>query len=178
MAFCTLVGAAIAVFCVIYWTVSEGFEWEAIPASLLIGVLGFLVALLLSVTATGCYVCANSELSVKKVEETPLIALKDNMATEGHHFLFSGYVDEELTYYYLYEVPGKGITSGDVKAKRAYMNYINEGEQPKLVKTTRGITNPVVSYFLIDALAETVEYSLYIPNDSIIAAHTYEIDLE
>jgi len=144
-----------------------------------VSILAGLIALIISSSlAAGVTFATYEEDKLVPVEtvETELIALNDNMGITGVHYLYSGYIDEELKYVYLYDVPGKGIASNTIKASEC---YIIESEKPKLVTTTYAVdTNWFVDFFTFDCLLQKTEYTLFLPNGSIVAAGEYKIDLE
>ena len=159
--------------------IKEQRDWDDWLGSLGISFAAAIITLLVSSIIAFCFTGAvYDEEKFVPIEtvETELIALNDNMGITGAHYLYSGYINEELKYTYLYDVPGKGITSGSVKADDC---YIVESEKPKLVTTTYAInTNRFVNFFTFDFLLQETEYTLFVPNGSIVAAGEYKIDLE
>ena len=150
------------------WLSSIGISFAAATVTLIIS----------SILVAGFTAATYEEDKLVPIEtvETELIALNDNMGITGAHYLYSGYVDEELKYTYLYDVPGKGIASNTIKASEC---YIVESEQPKLVTTTYAInTNWLVDFFTFDCMLQKTEYTLFVPNGSIVTAGEYKIDLE
>lgn len=140
---------------------------------LLGGVIAFLITLLSTAIISEC-----DFVSIRSVEEqrVELVALKDNINMNRNYYICRASVDEELKYNYLYEEKGKGITSGSVNADQTYINYIKEGEKPYLIKRKIEPTNLILRFLTTGSIDS--EYSLYIPNDSIIVENKYEIDLE
>lgn len=107
------------------------------------------------------------------VEDHELIALRDNFNIEGHGFLFSSYIDEDLYYVYLYEGP-RGITSGKVKAENTYIKYLeNEDETPYIIKYMEQHKNHFLNHLWF--WGETY-YTIYLPQGSVIE-NVYEVDL-
>ena len=113
--------------------------------------------------------------------ETPLIALKDNIAIEGNRYIYRGYIEEKLQYTYLYRKEGKGITSGRCDADKTYINYIKDNKQPRLIEIEYGLINRVWGFFTAGDIGQATkksEYYLYVPEGSIVAEGQYEVDLE
>ena len=138
---------------------------------------GFLSSLIILLISCGVSVENNLDYNTT-ITEIKLVALKDNMSVEGGRYIYSGYIDEELKYTYLYEVSNKGITSGQIKADNCYINYINENETPKLVKTHSTLKEGFLDFITFDCIVDKIEYTLYIPSGSIVTEGEYKIDLE
>ena len=159
--------------------IKEQTDWGDWFCSLGISFAAAIITLLVSSIVAACFTAAayaEGKLVPVETVETELIALNDNMGITGAHYLCSGYINEELKYTYLYDVPGKGITSNTIKAKDC---YIIESEKAKLVKTTYEVeTNQFVDFFTFDFMLQETEYTLFVPNGSIVAAGEYKIDLE
>jgi hypothetical protein len=164
----------------IIFFIREQRDWDdwfnSLGISLAAAIITLIVSsLIVAVCFTGAAYDENKFVPIETTE-TELVALNDNMGITGVRYLCSGYINEELEYTYLYNVPGKGITSGSVKADEC---YIIESENPKLVTTTYAInTNRFVDFFTFDFLLQKTEYTLFVPNGSIVAASEYKIDLE
>jgi len=112
-----------------------------------------------------------SEWNETMVEETPLVALKDNFNNEGTSFLFSSVVDETLKYHYIYEVPGKGMTTGEVRADNAYLRY--EDVDPCIQKWETSHPNKVLDWLFAPG---SHFYVIIVPEGSVTSE--YSIDLE
>lgn len=114
-------------------------------------------------------------LPTKEIIETkPLYALTDTTSTYGEKFLFSGYIDEKLTYRYITETErGKHIEEIDTKNV-----YVNEGDyQPHLKISKKELAKDWYFLFANDlAIDETTYYEFYVPENTLI--HNYQIDLE
>ena len=159
--------------------IKEQKDWDdwfnSLGISFAAAIITVLISSAIAVCFTGAAYDENKLLPIETVE-TELVALNDNMGITGARYLCSGYVNEELQYTYLYNVPGKGITSGAIKADKC---YIVESETPKMVTTTYAIsTNRFVDFFTFDCLLQKTEYTLCVPNVSIVSEGEYKIDLE
>jgi hypothetical protein len=169
------VGVTVGLF--VYWYVDYGIDSEGILLSIVGGLLTFIVSALTVLCISAAMCDSGLEYEITATTETELIALQDEMAIGGG-YVYRGYINEELKYTYLYKVPDKGITSGQVNADSCYINYISENEKPKLVKKYYHVKNPFVDFITFDSIVDKVEYSLCVPSGSIIAEGEYEIDLE
>lgn len=106
------------------------------------------------------------------VTEQELYALSDNSELSGHHYLFSGYVDEEYGYRYVINTE-KGKHIEFVSADNV---YIEEGNyEPKIVKYTYEWKEDWYILFAINLFAEDDYTKIYIPEGTI--TNEYNIDL-
>ena len=170
--------AATLIVAIIFF-IKEQIDWGdwfgSLGISFAAGIMTLVLLSIIALSFTGMVYDENKFVPIETVE-TELIALNDNMGITGVRYLYSGYVNEELKYTYLYEVPGKGIASDTIKADKC---YIIESEKPKLVETTYAIdTNWFVDFFTFDCLLQETEYTLFVPNGSIVTEGEYKIDLE
>jgi hypothetical protein len=168
-------------FALFLW--QEGWCGEVIEISIMLGIIGLLLAFLASIIISFCV--PSTAIGEVDRSELQLIALKDNMAVDGclnGRYIYRGYIDEELQYTYLYKAKGKGITSGRCDADRTYINYTKDAEPPKLVTIEYNIIDPVWKFFsaanYITKASHRYEYYLYVPEGSIVAEGQYEVDLE
>lgn len=155
---------------------TDWYDWfGSLGMSIAVAIITFIISSALALFFSAAAYGTDNFVPIETVE-TKLIALNDNMGITGARYLYSGYVNEELKYTYLYTVPGKGIASKTIKADDC---YIIESEKPRLVKTTYAVdTNRFVDFFTFDFLLRKTDYILFVPNGSIIAAGEYKIDLE
>lgn len=111
-------------------------------------------------------------LPIKEVvEEKPLYALTDSTSIHGEKFLFSGYIDEELTYRYIIETE-RGRHIEEINGKNV---YVNEGDYEPHVK----IYNTELAkdwYYLFAGHFGTTYYEFYVPENTL--THNYQVDLE
>ena len=105
-----------------------------------------------------------------------LVALNDDADTSvsGLFFLGTGSVssDEDLEYVFIYETE-KGMTVGERKARNVYIQYIAEGETPRLVHYIETYDSGFWDWLLGNKDGWDV---FYIPEGSITS--DFEIDLE
>lgn len=110
---------------------------------------------------------------VEVTDTIELVAMKDNLGVEGYHNLFSGHVDDELKYFYVYE-DEKGRTTGSVRADNSYIKYIDADETPYMEKCQRGNKSEFINVVF---LSYETYYVFYLPEGSVIADY-YQVDLE
>lgn len=174
MLFFGIVFLVVTVFVFICVWVDEGFSFGGLFGASTIGLLITLVALLISLIVSGIVICNDATEYTPAMEtRVELIALKDHNAS---YYLRRGYANDRLNYVYLYK-DDKGITTSTIPATHSYINYIKDNENPYLIKTYYYFKNPILHFFLIDSLINT-EYSIFVPEGTIAAEDTYEIDLE
>lgn len=98
------------------------------------GVMGLVAAIILF--AVFSIVAIDAPATVQEGYSYELIALNDDADTSisGLFFLGTGSVssDEDLEYVFIYETE-KGMTVGERRANSVYIQYIEEGETPRLV---------------------------------------------
>ncbi len=155
--------------------VDEGFSFGGLLVSICGGLLFSLLVAFISMIISIFVICSDvPEIVPAEQTRIDLLALKDHNAS---YYLRRGYVKDSLKYVYLYEKEGKGIATDTIRADLSYINYIKDGEQPYLIRTYYRFKNPLLHFFLIDVMINT-EYSIFVPEGSIVAEGTYEIDLE
>ena len=153
----------------------NGFSFGGLLMSICGGLLFALLATFISMIISVFVVCSEvPEIVPAEQTRIDLLALKDHNSS---YYLRRGYVKDSLKYVYLYEEEGKGIATDTVSADLSYINYIKDGEQPYLIRTYYRFKNPLLHFFLTDVIINT-EYSIFVPEGSIVAEGTYEIDLE
>lgn len=149
-----------------------GLDFEELFKSALAGAfVGCLLGCGVLGVGSAIVTLTTSEWNETMVEETPLVALKDNFNNEGTAFLFSSAVDETLKYHYIYEVPGKGMTTGEVYADDAYIQY-REGN-PCIQKWKTSHHNKVLDWLFIPGYNF---YIIIVPEGSVTTE--YNINLE
>ena len=172
MAFPTIVAIIVFISLIIWAATQYCLELVDIGMSFAIAAASFVLACTVSFLISVCIYEAVPYETVK-TEEVPLVALQDNYSVEGGYFVFSGYIDEELTYTYMYET-SKGLTTDQIKAKDA---YIKESNEPKLVITTTDVASPIWRFFSASCLTSKEEYTLYLLPNAIVVKNQYNIDL-
>lgn len=108
------------------------------------------------------------------VETTNISALNDSASTYGRFFLGSGYVNEELQYYFIKETE-KGKIAGSIDADNAYIIESNT-ETPRIERWEERIADDIWLWFTISKELGVSEYRIYIPENSVTT--DFNIDLE
>ena len=136
--------------------------------------IGLIAALILFVVLSAAVYDAPG--TVNESYSYELVALNDDADTSisGLFFLGTGSVssDEDLEYVFIYETE-KGMTVGERKARSVYIQYIAEGETPRLVHYVETYDSGFWDWLLGDKDSWDV---FYIPEGSITS--DFEIDLE
>ena len=119
---------------IVIYVREEGIDYVSdVFFCLLIGILGALVGVLIMVLTT-CLVPA-SEYHFEQVNNTSIIAMKDNQGLTGDRFIFSGHVENELHYYYAAE-EAQGISVKKIPASKTYIRYDNANPHIEEYNTT------------------------------------------
>lgn len=156
------------------WFIVEEWEWSDSSDRVFIPFLSFLSALLVSVLCcfiSSLVVSEVAELDYTKTNDTEIIALKDNQNISGGFFIMSGYVDEDLYYYYAKETV-YGYKTEKVKAENSYIKYTND--KPHIETYEPKFKSGVADAFAI-CMSDN-RYVIYCPENTI--ANEYVVDLE
>lgn len=113
--------------------------------------------------------CAEIEYNV--VSDTKIIALKDNQNINGNFYIFGGYVDEDLYYYYATETEF-GYKTKKLKADDAYIKY-TDGE-PHIERLDGKFVNDNV--YLLGSCMSGDRYIIYCPEGTV--TNEFKVDLE
>lgn len=148
------------------------YEFTFFLFSLLISGLTFIFAFIFIVIPASIVALPDSpsDDQVEVVEEIDLIALQDNLTIKGSIFVLSGYIDEELQYFYLYD-NGYGMQYDNIKVKDCYIKYTDEAS--RVVKWTLSNKSNMINRLFC---TYKTYYTFYVPEDSMIE-NTYNIDL-
>lgn len=159
----------------IYTHFEYGLDLESCIFSLIMGCLGSALSLVIFLIA-GCIfesLPAENKM-VEELDRVELIALKDNFEMNGSAFLFSTVINEKLEYTYVYEEPGRGLTTASIDADEAYIQYIDESEQPYIETWLERPKNNFVNWLFCPG---SVHHTIYLPYGSVIE-NIFEINLE
>lgn len=107
----------------------------------------------------------------KKIE---LSALEDTFSSQKTGFLCSVIVQDELVYNYVYKDPQYGMSVGSLDAKKCFIQYIDEADQPYIQVWHTQSKNKTINWLFCP---ETIYYTIYLPPNSIIE-NQYNIDLK
>ena len=102
-----------------------------------------------------------------------IVALKDTKESKGSFILGSGYIDEEL-YYYYFEETSEGLKKRKLRASDCYIKY---DDNPRVIEYTH--TGYKKAYHYIYATPEVIHvtyYVIYVPKGSI--TNEFKVDLE
>lgn len=107
---------------------------------------------------------------------TPIYALKDNFDTKGKFFLISGYIKEDLYYYYLTEDEDGFISLQNIKANNVKLRTTDEN--PSITVYKNDITfDSWWCYIYANTMLLNKRYTVFnVPPGSII--NEFEINLE
>ena len=131
--------------------------------TILIALLGLLMT---SSIATGCV-----EIDYNISSDTKIIALKDNQNVNGNFYIFGGYVNEELYYYYAKETEF-GYKTDKIPANDVYIKYTES--DPHIEEYTGTFKNDIVSFFAVPL--NCYRYVIYCPENTITTE--FNVDLE
>ena len=156
------------------WFIVEEWEWSDWGERVFSPLLTFLFILLISVLC--CFISSLiasevAELDYTKANDTEIIALKDNQNISGGFFIMSGYVDEDLYYYYAKETV-YGYKIEKVKAENSYIKYTND--KPHIETYEAEFKSGVADVFAV--CVSDNRYVIYCPENTITTE--YVVDLE
>lgn len=132
-------------------------------------ILGGLLGLVLSLVLLIGFTVALEDMptTVYEYSTTELVALNDGISgtVHGTFFLGTGHASSsnDLEYRFIYRTE-KGMTVGERRATSAYLEYIEDGSTPRLVKYKERYDNKFFNW-LIGAVASWETF--YIPEGSI-----------
>lgn len=160
--------ASFIIACIIFSKENWGFDECVFLESLLIGILFTLIGIVVAIF--GGIIC---NPQVPEVETTYIYAMSDTMGVEGSFFLGSGSVDSEMKYIYM-EKTEKGMRIADpIDTENAYINYIEEGETPRIEKVWYKTDSDLLNFLFIFPNSETY---IYVPEGTV--KEVYNIDLQ
>lgn len=135
-----------------------------------ISLFGSMTTILLVLISSGI-MSGNVEFEYTKIEETNIIALKDNIGMEGHFYITGGYVGSELYYYYATETEF-GYKTEKVKAELVYIKETNE--TPRIERYKGDFANSRNELWGIPLCND--RYIIYCPEGTV--CESFLIDLE
>ena len=157
------------------------FTWidEGFFTSIKVLLIGLLISSLLLVPAT-CLIKHSNELAKTPKEsivlsESKIIALKDNSNINGSFagsiFVSSGYIEQQMYYFYMYETD-KGKLMGKISADKTYIVETNE-KSPSIISRQEKYKDERANFWLEPSV---VEYYIYVPKGTVDT--TYKINLQ
>lgn len=128
----------------------------------------YLVVLLVTLSKT-----QYSEYEV--YSEKNIVALEDNTDIEGRLYYRTGYIEENLYYYYMESLSNGGKKIGKIKAEETTVFEGSDNYKVEFYKSTRKAKDYL---FLGIMTMEDVQYKtyLYVPKDTVI--NNYNIDMK
>ena len=136
---------------------------------ILLTILVFVIAAFVVGVISDCM--PESTMNIERTAIQPIIALKDGKGMTGRFFLYSGYVKENLYYYYACETE-KGYKVEKVSAENSYIVYTEE--TPRIEKyEAQSFKEPSSWIYAIPLYKYNV---LYVPDGTITTE--YNINLE
>ena len=156
------------------------FDIDELGLSIMATFVSWVIAALLLLLIVSIMLgVANDGVKIEsRTEQITMHALSDSSDIHGRFgFLGSGYIDEELTYYYVVqekdEYGRECFEVESISAKDAGIVYIAEGEKPYLLQ----------SYYVYESKffdsifgEQTGKIYFYVPEGSIV--ENYKVDLE
>jgi hypothetical protein len=133
--------------------------------------LAFFASLCFMILSSGICSCfCNTEY--KMTNDKPIIALQDNIETNGRFFLGSGTIDEDPVYYYMAE-DEFGYKMDTVDTDFAYIQYSKD--KPHIETYAPYFTNGFVEFFTGGCISGN-RTIIYVPKGSIV--ENYNVDLQ
>lgn len=109
-----------------------------------------------------------------KIDEIPIVSLKDNSNSEGEFFLGSGKV-EDIDYYYYMTQTEKGLKMDKKETDSSYINEV-DSEEYKVEIYELELKSKFVKFMFELILEEQYEYIFHIPKDSV--DKSFNVDME
>lgn len=165
-----LVWVVITVFFIYKANNDDWFDGsDAFLGSILTLIVSLLFAVAMTLFSSIFVTAADAHIDYELETDTKIITLKDNSDITGSRFVFSGYVDDDLYYYYATDTE-LGYKVEKVKASRSYIRYSDNTHIEKY--------NAVYSNWFVRLITfpDDDRYVIYCPDKTI--AQDFEINLE
>lgn len=166
-----IIGLIISVIVIIYLAISEwcdlfeGF-WTSILILLCMALLSLFAWFTASVVISSC-----TEPNYSVIEDTKIVALKDNQNIHGNFYIMGGYVNEDLYYYYATETEF-GYKTEKISSDNAYIKY-TDGE-PHIERYTAEFANDSANMWGTPLYLD--RYVIYCPEGTV--TNEFKVDLE
>ena len=166
-----VIGALLSIY-VSYLIVIDVGAIEGFLDVLMIGVISILGIILTAFIVCGLAFIPGYKYELSNVQS--ISALEDNSTVKGNFYLGSGYVDEELKYYYMVSEQG-GKKFSYAEADKA---VIYEGYKKARVETYTAVYKSDIAKFLFFSkdTPHSDQYKFYVPKDSV--TNEYNVDLK
>lgn len=152
--------------------IDDGNLSKNICGDLVFTASGIIIALFICLSTTALANSWSSKIDKTYETEIEVVALNDSMSIEGKSFLGSGYINEQLSYYYLEKISDNELKMGHISADLAAIRFDNSNTG-KII-TIHKVQKP--SYFRLIP-HEIEEYVIILPENSQIIQN-YVIDLQ
>ena len=162
----------LASICTFAWFLIDSIserEWFGIFVGIVVTVLVFGLMVLIVGGISECL--PESMMNIEQTGIQEIIALKDGKGLVGSFYLYSGYVKDDLYYYYACETD-RGYKVEKVNASKCYIIYTDEN--PRIETYVAESFTNWVSW--IYAIPLHRHYILYVPDGTI--TNEYSINLE
>lgn len=137
-----------------------------------IAAIFFSVSMTLIVLLVSSLIVSNcAETKYNMISDTKIIALKDNQNMNGNFYIFGGYVDEDLYYYYATETEF-GYKTEKIEAENTYIRYTNK--EPHIERYCAEFVNNrahLLGFCMLDD-----KYIIYCPEGTV--TNEFKVDLE
>ena len=153
--------------------------WEHFGIAFAIGMLGTVISVIIcligGVALQAAYEAGDMATTKYTDEPISLVALCDNMGTNGTFYLGSGTIDSEIKYVYAYEDEDLGMITKTKSTNECYIKNIPNGEKPYMVKW-KEIPKANFWTWLFGKPIPTEKITFYVPATAVYAG--YNIDFE
>lgn len=153
----------ISVFCTDYSFYDSDTHWYAVPVFIFI--MGIALAL-------GIKIGEGNSIYFDTTEQ--LVALKDNINTEGRFYLGGGYIEGNLNYFYYKKIGPDRYKAGKIDSTNATIHE-SDKETPRIVSHDCWHPNIWKSLFGLNLCGLNLEKEIYVPKGSIL--QNYKLDL-
>ena len=170
---CAVIG--IIIFIIAHMVEWGRLCWDNVPDAIMAGGLGAVVGFLILIFVHPM-ITANTpdeKWETNLVTSVKLVSLSDNYGIEGSTFIFSSYVDNELSYTYMYQTE-RGLTTKTIDGHDTYIRYLMSNEQPYLKEYEESHPNKLIDWLFCPG---SIYYIIFVPEGSVIENH-YNIDLQ
>lgn len=113
--------------------------------------------------------------SYEKYNEKEISAIEDNLTIQGKMYFRSGYINEDLYYYYMEVLSDGSKKMGKIKAEQTIIIENSDESKIEFYKSTKIVKDKLFGGLL--TMSDTIyQYKLYVPSDTVI--NEFNIDLK
>lgn len=148
-------------------------EYEVFTSIVLCALYLLLIALICGMinVVVGCAIENDDNMKYKMESDNKIVALKDTQNINGVHYIRSGYISEDLYYYYAVQTE-MGYKTEKVHSNDVYIKYTDEN--PHVEKYVSDFAD---DYMYLFAFPQTnTKYIIYCPEGTI--STEFNVDLE